>query len=671
MNSQWVDEALETNGYGRVLAYKLVGAEIRKPSVTTRKGKEGVKAKVQSEAEGVDGAKDAAISEKGQTASKIKRYKVRSDSILVPSSLLSKSTVTSAESAASDPSPGLERIFSHKWDQTLEGQTFYHLLLLKSFVPSPALYTHVHTKHFVHPNAVASGGIPAEMQLSRVRNVARTKAYNLRYLSQARCWGPFLPISTPPEERSRRSRRRGGDVDEGGSGRRRGRRGRGGRNLLLPNIIAQALNIAPQHLDFFLAHLLRRLEGGPDEEGADEEGEEGNGEDGETAETETVGDGLEGRSSSSSAPIPVAWDIDADDAADTNTKGEGEADITAEAANSHGKTERGITSESETEDITTTTTTAPMHVDVDLTAEEEDPSPFTSVEVTISEEENGDGGATATATTTTGTPAVDGVADIDNVDDDEDEEDGATPHTHSHPTTFYITPNLAFASDLSDDDDDSDYDPNNDPDEHPTYIFPSHPHLLYPDYAFLASVRIVLEGNLRGRMEDVGDEWESDVPLLTSLGVAAAARADADMGAGEAEGVEKVVEEEENPKSLLQRLLDSLHSLEVTRMGSAPGFWGNGWSEEDFEVDDDGNIIRDTENGVLVLKRDKIRDTGHRGGANAAASGMSNNRLRGPKDSKKSWEEFDGGWDWAGVEGLWMRCVCWMDYRTLQCERSL
>jgi hypothetical protein len=24
-----------------------------------------------------------------------------------------------------------------------------------------------------------------------------------------------------------------------------------------------------------------------------------------------------------------------------------------------------------------------------------------------------------------------------------------------------------------------------------------------------------------------------------------------------------------------------------------------------------------------------------------------------------------GGWDWAGVEGVWRRCICWMDYRDL------
>ena len=23
------------------------------------------------------------------------------------------------------------------------------------------------------------------------------------------------------------------------------------------------------------------------------------------------------------------------------------------------------------------------------------------------------------------------------------------------------------------------------------------------------------------------------------------------------------------------------------------------------------------------------------------------------------------GWDWAGVDGIWRRCVCWMDYRDL------
>ena len=28
------------------------------------------------------------------------------------------------------------------------------------------------------------------------------------------------------------------------------------------------------------------------------------------------------------------------------------------------------------------------------------------------------------------------------------------------------------------------------------------------------------------------------------------------------------------------------------------------------------------------------------------------------------------GWDWAGMTGMWKRCVCWMDYRDLICTFS-
>jgi hypothetical protein len=678
-----MDELLQTNGYGTVLGYKLVGAEIRKPSET--KANE----KAQSH-EDVDGVENASASE--EQPAKTKRYKVRPDTIFVPSSLVSStdsSTDTTSSSFETPSESSLARIFSPAWDQTLEGQTFYHLLLLKSFVPSPALYMHVHTKHFVHSSSSSAanrngnenseeGGIPPEMQLTRARNVARTRVYNLRYLSKARCWGPFLPVSRPPEERPGPRRRGDG----------RGRRGAGASGLLMPNIIAQALNIAPQHLDFVLAHLLRRLDDGFDDdedEEVDEEEDEGNGEDGESAETGAADEDLEAHSSSKPSPLPAAWDIDTDDDMDTNSQGAGTA---AEPANSNPEPETGATTTSGTETDDTTTTLTAVEVAVDFADDvAEEPSPFLSVELTISEEDDGDGGgtdeagetvteytstATATATgTATAPPANDDATDDVDADADDDEEDGAsTPHTHSHPITFSLTRNLHFAPDAEDEDEDDDSDSDYDPsDEHPTYVFPTSPHLLYPDYAFLAGVRIVLEGNLRGRMEDIGEEWEGNgVPLLSSLAAGVGG------GGGGAEGEH---EEDENPKFLLQRLLNSLHSLEVTRMGSAPNFWGNGWRKDDFELnEDDGEIVRD-ENGVPLLKRDDIRDSaslktgGNRASASASGGGKARRGgAREPKDGKRDWDEFDGGWDWAGVEGLWMRLVCWMDYRTLQCAFS-
>ncbi|KII90460.1 hypothetical protein PLICRDRAFT_39008 [Plicaturopsis crispa FD-325 SS-3] len=70
-------------------------------------------------------------------------------------------------------------------------------------------------------------------------------------------------------------------------------------------------------------------------------------------------------------------------------------------------------------------------------------------------------------------------------------------------------------------------------------------------------------------------------------------------------------EEQDEPDHRLEEFLgDAIRRLEGLRMGSAPGFW------------------------------------------DAYEAANSN-------------EEGADGWDWAGVEGEWRRCVCWLDYRDL------
>lgn len=41
------------------------------------------------------------------------------------------------------------------------------------------------------------------------------------------------------------------------------------------------------------------------------------------------------------------------------------------------------------------------------------------------------------------------------------------------------------------------------------------------------------------------------------------------------------------------------------------------------------------------------------------------NRPRKGSESEKSKQDEVEGWDWAGVSGIWKRCVCWLDYREL------
>ncbi|KAG0694712.1 hypothetical protein DFH29DRAFT_985185 [Suillus ampliporus] len=43
----------------------------------------------------------------------------------------------------------------------------------------------------------------------------------------------------------------------------------------------------------------------------------------------------------------------------------------------------------------------------------------------------------------------------------------------------------------------------------------------------------------------------------------------------------------------------------------------------------------------------------------------------GSKDNEKSKQGEVEGWDWAGVGGIWKRCVCWLDYRELLGKYSL
>jgi hypothetical protein len=77
-------------------------------------------------------------------------------------------------------------------------------------------------------------------------------------------------------------------------------------------------------------------------------------------------------------------------------------------------------------------------------------------------------------------------------------------------------------------------------------------------------------------------------------------------------------------------VIDAMRSLNLTRMGGAPGFW-NAWRPEKSEEDED-------------------------------ASGTP------PPVDKGKGKATDGeidGWDWAGVEGEWRRVVCWLDYRDL------
>ncbi|KAJ6574698.1 hypothetical protein B0H19DRAFT_1125332 [Mycena capillaripes] len=196
-----------------------------------------------------------------------------------------------------------------------------------------------------------------------------------------------------------------------------------------------------------------------------------------------------------------------------------------------------------------------------------------------------------------------------------------------HPSSIILTPALL---DPDDDIDDPDYDPADsdmDDDTHddtphilhflssrgmdftdnrtyPTYVFPS-PHRVVPDYAFLSAARYIMEANMRDKFD-----MESHFNAMGS----ASKQAAADVGLE------------------LSEVVDAMQSLELVRMGGAPGFWDI-WRpekpEEDENDDADAPVVTDKGKGKAT-DEDEIE-----------------------------------GWDWAGVEGEWRRVVCWLDYRDL------
>ncbi|KAJ6519434.1 hypothetical protein C8R45DRAFT_951468 [Mycena sanguinolenta] len=198
-----------------------------------------------------------------------------------------------------------------------------------------------------------------------------------------------------------------------------------------------------------------------------------------------------------------------------------------------------------------------------------------------------------------------------------------------HPSSIVLTPSLL---DPDEDIEDPDYDPDEDESDdenhhidgphllhflssrgidftdertYPTYVFPA-PHRVVPDYAFLAAARYIMEANMRDKFD-----MESHFNAMGSSPKQAAA----DVGLE------------------LSEVVDAMQSLELIRMGGAPGFWDI-WRPEVLEGDD-------TDDSPPV-PADKGKG----------------------KATESDVDEVEG-WDWAGVAGEWRRVVCWLDYRDL------
>ncbi|KAF8213500.1 hypothetical protein K438DRAFT_1661674 [Mycena galopus ATCC 62051] len=221
---------------------------------------------------------------------------------------------------------------------------------------------------------------------------------------------------------------------------------------------------------------------------------------------------------------------------------------------------------------------------------------------------------------------------------DSDSQDAVMAQLHSaggsrrahvfHPSSIVLSPSLL---DPDEDIDDPDYDPAaddsdedgdnegphllqflssrgidfTDPRTYPTYVFPA-PHRVVPDYAFLAAARFIMEANMRDKFD-----MESHFSSVGAASKQAAAEVGLELG----------------------EVVDAMQSLDLIRMGGAPGFW-NIWRPEIPEGDDDDG--------------------------KAAEPGLSD---KGKGKAAQS-DEVEG-WDWAGVAGEWRRVVCWLDYRDL------
>jgi hypothetical protein len=133
----------------------------------------------------------------------------------------------------------------------------------------------------------------------------------------------------------------------------------------------------------------------------------------------------------------------------------------------------------------------------------------------------------------------------------------------------------------------------------PTYIFPPQPHILVPDYRFLAAARIVIEANLRGRLEEAVEfAAEHDGPQTP-------------RGLTESEA---------------DRLLGALRSLDVVRMGGAPGFW-------------------DQTSANFPPRAWRVNAEDHMDVEPVPSSSQTSDHPTPPV----TWEEDPDGWDWAGM----------------------
>jgi hypothetical protein len=131
--------------------------------------------------------------------------------------------------------------------------------------------------------------------------------------------------------------------------------------------------------------------------------------------------------------------------------------------------------------------------------------------------------------------------------------------------------------------------------ENSVFIFHQYPHLLKPDYAYLAAARMVLEACLFDR---ISLAWNSITDLPPEATVAS---------------------------KIPKRTVLHMSTLELACMGSSPGFWEGQWMRSEPEEGIADGQSRPQEAPGFMQDEYFTRD----------------------------WEEYEDGWDWAGVAGNW------------------
>ncbi|KAG7085864.1 hypothetical protein E1B28_003397 [Marasmius oreades] len=94
-------------------------------------------------------------------------------------------------------------ILDENWEYTEAGRTFYRLLLQTGFQPMVTSADNAedpgspYNLRSSSKKKVREEPLSETAQRSFARTIARNRVYNLRYLSERKCWGPYLSLTTP------------------------------------------------------------------------------------------------------------------------------------------------------------------------------------------------------------------------------------------------------------------------------------------------------------------------------------------------------------------------------------------------------------------------------------------------------------------------------------------